>query len=37
MIREETIQCLDEFVSLITRIDDEQSYRMWYRGQSDYS
>ena len=37
MIKELRIEDMGQFIEITTQIDDEQKYRMWYRGQSDYS
>ena len=37
MICELEINSIGTYVEAITRIDAEQQYRMWFRGQSDYS
>ena len=37
MIKELRIEDIGQFIEITTQIDDEQKYRMWYRGQSDYS
>lgn len=37
MIKELEIDSIGSFVDMVTQIDKEQKYRMWYRGQSDYS
>ena len=36
MIIELKIEDFGSFVELVTRLNDEQNYRMWYRGQSNY-
>ena len=37
MLCELEVNNIGTYVELITRIDAEQQYRMWFRGQSDYS
>ena len=37
MLCELEVNDIGTYVELITRIDAEQQYRMWFRGQSDYS
>ena len=37
MIRELKINNIGNYIEAITQIDAEQQYRMWFRGQSDYS
>ena len=37
MLCELEVNSIGTYVELITRIDAEQQYRMWFRGQSDYS
>lgn len=37
MIRELKINNIGNYIEVITQIDVEQQYRMWFRGQSDYS
>lgn len=34
MIKELEIDSIGSFVDTTTQINDEQEYRMWYRGQS---
>lgn len=36
MIKELEIDSIGSFVDTTTQINDEQVYRMWYRGQSNY-
>lgn len=37
MLCELEVNSIGTYVELITRIDAEQKYRMWFRGQTDYS
>ena len=37
MLKELEIYDFGTYVEVITQIDAEQQYRMWFRGQSDYS
>lgn len=37
MIRELKINNIGNYIEVITQIDVEQQYRMWFRGQSDDS
>ena len=37
MLKEHEIYDFGTYVEVITQIDAEQQYRMWFRGQSDYS
>ena len=37
MLKEFKVRDIGEYVKAITEIDAEQKYRMWFRGQSDYS
>lgn len=37
MLKELEIYDFGTYVEIITQIDAEQQYRMWFRGQSDYS
>ena len=37
MLCELAVDNIGTYVDVITQIDAEQQYRMWFRGQSDYS
>lgn len=37
MLKEIKIRDFGSYVETIIKINEEQQYRMWYRGQSDYS
>lgn len=37
MLKELKVYDFGTYIEAITQIDAEQQYRMWFRGQSDYS